>query len=370
MRVSIPRTLRAGTPDLPDVPPLVQYLILCFLPCILIWVETLLMRLVLLRCQDHPLIRIAQFYDPAPVVAACASYYLADGTKGAPPTFSIETLLRGEIVRAWAENCSDHDLECLLLSNLLVRFSVGIHLLDPVPDHTTRSRFHTWVSLHHPDALFRDVLTFLDRVDPEDASTTPQILDTLGVQSPSAWAPRVSNLLLDLCADLIVTWQQHAPLALQCALPPLDLGPILLPARPRRDARAAQAHAAKLLEAKQEVRQVVDPAADQHQRELQRVAGGVVGALVMRRLDHKWAWHILQVVELFDARKVRCLEDPAIGAKRAYRAAVGAVPAHTRAGRTLEGVAEAAAQHPALVGRQARVVQQAQRHARTQERQL
>ena len=53
------------------------------------------------------------------------------------------------------------------------------------------------------------------------------------MQTPAAYAPRVSNLLLDLCADLIAAWQLHAPLALQCALPPLDLGPILLPQRPR-----------------------------------------------------------------------------------------------------------------------------------------
>jgi hypothetical protein len=236
----LPPSLRAGTLDLPDVPPLLQLLVLRFLPAILAWLDTLLLRLVLLRCRQHPLVQLAHLYDPADIVAACADYYHPVGAKGAPPTFSVELLVRAEIVRAYAEGCSDRDLECLLLSNLLVRFFVGLQLLDPIPDHSTLNRFHAWVSVHHPDALFRDVLTVLDRLDPEEAAGTPQIVDTFGMHSPAAWAPRASNLLLDLCADLIATWQQHAPSSLQHALPPLDLSPILHPARPR-DALERQA---------------------------------------------------------------------------------------------------------------------------------
>jgi hypothetical protein len=230
---SIPPTLRAGTRDLPAVPPLVQYLLGCFLPAILAWVETTLMRLVLLRCRDHPLIQIAQWYDPAPVVAACAAYYHADGTPGAIPTYPLDLLVRAEIVRSWAESSSDRDLEWHLLTNLVVRWFVGVALLAPVPDHATLARFHAWVTAHQPAALFADVLAFLDQVDPEDAAATPQIVDTFALQSPAAWAPRAANLLLDLCADLIAAWQSHAPPALQGVLPPLDLGPIIHPPRPR-----------------------------------------------------------------------------------------------------------------------------------------
>lgn len=228
----VPPTLRASTPDLPDVPPLVQYVVLRFRPAILAWVETTLRRFVLLRCPAHPLIQIAQFYDPAPVVASCAAYYHADGTKGVPPTFSVDLLVRAEIVRSWADSSSDRDLEWHLISNLVVRWFVGLPLLSPAPDHSTLARLHAWLAIHHPDALFRDVLAFRDRVDPEAAATTPQIVDTLALQSPAAWSPRVATLLLDLCADLIVAWQ-HARASLQSALPPLDFGPIIHPARPR-----------------------------------------------------------------------------------------------------------------------------------------
>jgi hypothetical protein len=229
----LPSTPRAATPDLPFLPPLARFVIASFFHPILAWVETLLLRRVLFRCFDHPLVQLALLYDPAPVVALCADYYHAPGTKGAPPTFSVELLLRAEIVRAYSHSCSDRQLECLLLSNLLVRFFVGIHLLDPVPDHSTLNRFHDWLSLHHPDLLFRDVLTFLERVDPENPASTPQIVDTFALQADAAWAPRVSNVLLDLCADLIDAWHKRAPSSLQHALPPLDLGPIVHPARPQ-----------------------------------------------------------------------------------------------------------------------------------------
>ena len=49
----VPPLLRANTPDLPDVPPLVQYLIGAFLQPILTWLSTLVYRPLLTRCADH-----------------------------------------------------------------------------------------------------------------------------------------------------------------------------------------------------------------------------------------------------------------------------------------------------------------------------
>src|SRR5690349_4986299 len=120
----VPPILRASTPDLPSLPPLLQYLLAPWLPTIFAWLETRLIRSVLLRCPNHPLVQLAQLYDPAPVVAACADYYHTPGTKGATPTYTIEQLVRAEFVRAWADSCSDPELEWLLVSNLLLRWFV------------------------------------------------------------------------------------------------------------------------------------------------------------------------------------------------------------------------------------------------------
>src|SRR5215510_11102450 len=107
---SIPPTLPAGTPDLPALPPLVQYLVLRFLPAILAWVERCIVRHLLQRFAEHPLVQIARYYDLAPVITACACYYHQEGP-GAHPTFSVDRLVRAELVRAWADSCSDRDLE-------------------------------------------------------------------------------------------------------------------------------------------------------------------------------------------------------------------------------------------------------------------
>jgi hypothetical protein len=60
-------------PPLPDVPPLVQYVLLRFFTPILAWLSAHLDQALLARCPTHPLVRLAQGYDPAGVVAVCAA---------------------------------------------------------------------------------------------------------------------------------------------------------------------------------------------------------------------------------------------------------------------------------------------------------
>jgi hypothetical protein len=230
MLLSIPPTLRGRTPDLPQLPPLVLAILIQFLAPLLEWFCLCVYRAVLSRCASHPLVRLAQLYDPAPVVRACASFYHTPGTKGSPPTYTIEQLVRAEIVRAWADTSSDPELEWLLASNLLVRWFVGLPLLAPTPDHSTLNRFHAFLTLHHPDALFHDVLDFLDQVDHEDPCSTPQIVDTFAMHSPAAPTASPHHLLRQLSLCLLRSWAK-APASVWHAIPPLDLGPLFHPPR-------------------------------------------------------------------------------------------------------------------------------------------
>lgn len=230
---SIPPTLRASTRDLPDVPPIVQYLIVIFFSPILAWFQSLVYRPLLHRCADHPLVLLNQFYDPAAVVHACAGFHHAPGTPGAPPTFPIELFVRAEIVRAWADTCSDPALEELLSTNLLVRWFVGLSPIQPGPDHSTLADFHAYLASHAPVAFFSDTLAFLARVDPEDPSTTPQIVDTFALESPVAACRGPAHLLRHLCLRLARCWLAHAPANLQAALPPIDLSPLVRPCHAR-----------------------------------------------------------------------------------------------------------------------------------------
>jgi len=233
--------LRGGTRDLPTVPPLVQYLIGCFLEPILAWLETLVYRPLLHRCADHPLVLLAQWYDPSAVVAACAAFHHPADAPGRPPTFTIDQFVRAEIVRAWADTCSDPALEELLSTNLLIRWFVGLPLAQPGPDHSTLADFHAYLTAHAPDAFFQDGLRFLDRVDPEPPASTPQIVDTFAMESPVAASSSVAQLLRHLTLRLVRLWFAHAPTTLQHAVPPLDLGALAHPGF-ARSALARQQH--------------------------------------------------------------------------------------------------------------------------------
>jgi hypothetical protein len=229
----IPPLLRDRTPDLPDVPPLVQYLIGSFLEPILIWLTTLVYRPLLHRCANHPLVLLAHWYDPSAVIAACAGFHHPAQAPGRPPTFSIEQFVRAEIVRAWADSCSDLALEELLSTNLLIRWFVGLPLSQPGPDHSTLADFHAFLTVHAPDALFHDVLRFLDQRDLEPPATTPQIVDTFAMASPVAATSGPAQLLRHLTLRLARLWLAHAPATLQHALPPLDLGALTHPGHAR-----------------------------------------------------------------------------------------------------------------------------------------
>jgi Transposase domain (DUF772) len=148
----LPPVLRAGSRELPDVPPIVQWLIGEFLTPILAWLETLVYRPLLRRCAEHPLVLLVQWYDPAAVVAAGSGFHHAPPTPGRPPEFTIAQFVRAEIVRAWADRCSDPALEELLSTNLLVRWFVGLPLSQPGPDHSTLADFHAYLTAHAPDA--------------------------------------------------------------------------------------------------------------------------------------------------------------------------------------------------------------------------
>ena len=54
--------------------------------------------------------------------------------------------------------------------------------------------------------------------------------------------------------------------------------------------------------------------AERRQPKLQRVASAVVRVAIQRRLDHKRAGHVLEIVEMSDIGRVRCLEDPVVRA--------------------------------------------------------
>jgi hypothetical protein len=243
-----------AVPDLllPDLPPLVLLLLGRYLQPILDWLSAGLYERLLAADRQHPLCQIARHYDMSPLIARCADYYHTSGP-GSTPTYSVAQLLKAEIVRAYASSCSSPALASHLRTNLLARWFVGLTLFGSTPSEDTLERFHHWLCDHHPDALFTDVLAFLDRVDPEDPAATPQIIDTFGMHSPAApQSPAV--VLMRLTGKLASLW---------LAVYPQDVFPVLpndLDLHTLRTARAARSKAKgqrQLIHAVATARQVI-----------------------------------------------------------------------------------------------------------------
>lgn len=208
--------------DLPPLPPFLLALLAPYLTVFIAWFNAQFAAQLLHQDADHPLLQIDQHYDLRPVVVACAPYHHAQGA-GAPPRYPVALLVRAEIVRAFDGTCSSPALAAHLRTNLVARQFVGLPLLGDTPSPDTLERFHTWLTIHQPDALFRDVLTFLDRVDPEDPAATPQVIDTFGMHSPAApQSPAV--VLMRFTAQLASQWLAVYPQDEFPVLPPdLDL---------------------------------------------------------------------------------------------------------------------------------------------------
>jgi hypothetical protein len=220
---------------LPPVPPALFALLAPHLAPLLAWLSDQYLARMRQQEADHPLCLLAQHLDLAPVIAQCADYYHSAGA-GAPATYTVAQLVRAEIVRAYAGSCSSPALASHLRTNLVARWFVGLPLFGPAPSPDTLERFHAWLCEHHPEALFRHVLAFLDQVDPEDPATTPQTIDTFGMHAPSA-AQSPAVVLMRLTARLAMSW---------LAVYPADRWPVLpadLDLAQLRTARAARSKA-------------------------------------------------------------------------------------------------------------------------------
>ena len=358
----LPQAAPADEPlPFPPAPAYLQPLLLGWLGPLLTWLTQHLYHLVVRRCPTHPLVRLAAAYDPAAVVAACTAYYHTTGP-GAPPTYTVAQLVRAEMVRVWAGSCSDPALERLLLTDLVARWFVGLPLLGPTPDHATLHRFHAWLTRHQPAALFTDVLAFLDRVDPEDPATTPQIADTFAFASPAA-PHGVIRVLLDLARQLVVEWQHHAPPAPQAALTAIDLTllsqpPPLYTAEQRAAALGPVVALVQVLEATLRPHLPALPpaarAAAHHRLDLlgkvlaDEITTDAAGAVTERPAGQKGAYRLASAVDV-EATFRKHAPDPAVFG---YNAAIATTKTRIRAAVILPGSMPDSAAPVALLDQQ------------------
>lgn len=162
-----------------------------FLPAILITYWSLLAEcfgewffaILIERCHNHLLVKLAHHLDFAPLEAACAAYRHQDGP-GAPPTYPTKILARC-LLLMYLEPISLRQLEQRLYSDMLMRWFVGLSAFGSTPDHSTIERFTLWVEANHPRLYYDTVLKQIDEHFP-NSRKLDQIGDTYGMVANAA----------------------------------------------------------------------------------------------------------------------------------------------------------------------------------------
>ncbi len=138
---------------------------------------------LLARCQTHLLVRLADHLDFEPLETACARYTHQSGA-GTPATYPIPVLVRALLVKVLYD-LSLRALEERLLTDLLVRWFVGLPCWGATPDHSTLARFEAWVKKHHSRLYSDTVLRQIDQTFPQ-SRTLNQIGDTYAMRANAA----------------------------------------------------------------------------------------------------------------------------------------------------------------------------------------
>lgn len=138
---------------------------------------------VLARCQKHLLIQLAEYLDFTPLETACAPYQRQNGA-GTCATYPVAVLVRTLLVKA-LYSLSFRELEQRLLTDLVVRWFVGLPFVGETPDHSTLARFEQWVQKHHPRLYGDTVLRQIDQTFLRSC-TLNQIGDTYAMEANAA----------------------------------------------------------------------------------------------------------------------------------------------------------------------------------------
>ena len=138
---------------------------------------------VLARCQTHLLVRLADHLDFTPLDKACAAYQHQTGA-GTCATYPVAVLVRALLVKA-LYSLSFRDLEQRLLTDLVVRWFVGLPFVGETPDHSTLARFEQWVKQPHLRLYQDTVVRQIDQAFPV-SRTLNQIGDTYAMRANAA----------------------------------------------------------------------------------------------------------------------------------------------------------------------------------------
>lgn len=202
-----------------SIPSTVLSIIQLHMKVLLYWFNDEMMQRLLVRAQDHFLVRLNKRLDMRPLEKACAEYHHQSGP-GAPATHTVPRLVRALLIK-YLLDLSLRQLEHSIQWNLLTKWFVGYALFEAGPDHATLARFEQWVTEHQHRTFFDEVLTQIDQEFPDEREK-PQMGDTYAMRANAA-TESLTGLLRHTCQLLLNRVGQADENGLDVLMRQLDL---------------------------------------------------------------------------------------------------------------------------------------------------
>jgi hypothetical protein len=181
-KIEVPPSKMPKTP-MPILPQFLPAILVCYWSILLDLFSVYLYKVLLERCHNHLLVKLEKYLNLSEVEKKCAGFRHQGGA-GAPASYPIGVLVRCVLVM-YLEGLSLRELEQRLLSDLLVRWFVGLSVFGNTPDHSTIQRFISWVKCQQRRSYFDAVLNQIDAQFPE-SRTLNQVGDTYAMVANAA----------------------------------------------------------------------------------------------------------------------------------------------------------------------------------------
>ena len=137
----------------------------------------------LVNNPNHLLVKLEHTLDFSEMEKACAPFHHSNGA-GRPERYPAGMLVRALLVGCLYD-LSLRELEQRLYADLIVRWFVGLRMLDDTPDHTTLERFYQWVANNQPQVFFTTGLKQMEAYFPQERERL-QIGDTYALRANAA----------------------------------------------------------------------------------------------------------------------------------------------------------------------------------------
>ena len=190
-----------------------------YLTPLLIWLSSLVYERLIPSDSDHLLPMIDKLIDFSTLEEACAGYHKLNGN-GRPVEHTVPKLVRALLVK-YLYDLSLRELEAKIQYDIPAKWFVGYPVFANAPDHSTLSRFETYLIFNHPRLFFDTILEMIDTAFPDD-QRRPQIGDTFAMHANAALESLIKRLRHG-AQELLLAYQKNDPKACEKLYSSIDM---------------------------------------------------------------------------------------------------------------------------------------------------